>query len=354
MCEICAAARSFQTVAVIAMYLTTRHAFTLLMGFAVLRPVALKAQQIEGVCFSAPPREVGDSSIAQVQAIGADWICLMPYAFASTDDARIRFDPNGDQYWGEQPEGIRAMVRMAKARGMKVMLKPHLWLGHGQFTGTYVPDPAIGWAPYEQSYQDYILYYAKLAHEIGVDLFCIGTEMQAFVQARPIYWNKLIDKVSDAFQGPLTYAANWDEVTDFPLWNRMDYIGVDGYFPLCEKDRPSMKELETGWSTHVDALARLSATEDRPVLFTEMGYCSTENCAAKPWSEDRDAVPDQQAQAMAWQAFFNVFADKSWYAGCFVWKWFAYKNGYGERQGNGFSPQGKAAMNVLRKAFKGG
>lgn len=335
------------------MYLTTRLTIALFLGLTVLYPEGSQAQKIQGVCFSAPRSEVGDSSIAQVQDIGADWICLMPYAFARAEDARVRFDPDGDQYWGERPAGIRAMVRMAKARGMKVMLKPHLWLGHGQFTGTYVPDSTIGWATYEQSYQAYILYYAKLGHAIGVDLFCIGTEMQAFVQARPIYWNKLIDKVSDAFHGPLTYAANWDEVTNFPLWNRMDYIGVDGYFPICEKDRPTLAELEAGWKQHTDELARLSASEDRQVLFTEMGYCCTADCAARPWSEGPDAPLDERAQARAWQAFFNVNADKPWYAGCFVWKWFASVPKNEARRGNGFSPQGRAAMSVLRKEFKG-
>ena len=335
------------------MYLTTSFFCTLLSACALCFTGRVEAQRIEGVCFSAPPREVGDSSIAQVQSLGANWICLMPYAFARTEDATVRFDPDGDQYWGERPVGIRAMVRMAKARGMKVMLKPHLWLGHGQFTGTYVPDHAIGWVAYEQSYQEYILYYAKLAHDVGADLFCIGTEMQAFVQARPIYWNKLTDKVSDAFQGPLTYAANWDEVTGFPFWGRMEYIGVDGYFPICAKDRPTLAELEAGWKPHTDALAQLSHRADRPVLFTEMGYCCTSGCAAEPWSEDPEAQLDEQAQARAWQAFFNACGGKPWYAGCFVWKWFADIPGNEEPRGNGFSPQGRAAMNVLRKEFLG-
>ncbi len=334
------------------MYLTTRLIGTLFLVAFFCWPGRSEAQKIEGVCFSAPQTEVGDSSLAQVQAIGANWICLMPYAFARTEDGVVHFNPNGDQYWGERPVGIRAMVRMAKARGMKVMLKPHLWLGHGQFTGTYVPDTAIGWTPYEQSYQEYILFYAKLSHEIGVDLFCVGTEMQAFVQARPIYWNKLIDKVSDTFQGPLTYAANWDEVANFPLWGRMEYIGVDGYYPICEKLRPSIPELEAGWKQYADSLAQLSSRVDRPVLFTEMGYCCTADCAAQPWTEDSRSSRDVQAQARAWQAFFNVFADKPWYAGCFVWKWFANVRPHEEWRGNGFSPQGTEALQVIKKAFK--
>lgn len=335
------------------MYLTTRFFCALCLALALCLPGGAEAQRIEGVCFSAPRNEVGDTSIAQVQAIGANWICLMPYAFARTEDAKVRFNPDGGQYWGEMPIGIRAMVRMAKAHGMKVMLKPHLWLGHGEFTGTYVPDSTIGWEPYEQSYQEYILYYAKLAREIGVDLFCIGTEMQAFVQARPIYWNKLIDKISDTFQGPLTYAANWDEASSFPFWGRMDHIGVDGYYPICDKVRPTLMELEAGLRQHADELERLSTVEDRPVLFTEMGYCCTSDCAARPWSSDPEAPLDEPAQAQAWQAFFNVYADKPWYAGCFVWKWFAYVPKDEARRGNGFSPQGRAAMDVLRSEFNG-
>ncbi|MBK7247104.1 MAG: hypothetical protein IPI05_05500 [Flavobacteriales bacterium] len=173
-----------------------------------------------------------------------------------------------------------------------------------------------------------------------MDLFCIGTEMQAFVQARPIYWNKLIDKISDTFQGPLTYAANWDEASSFPFWGRMDHIGVDGYYPICDKVRPTLMELEAGWRQHADELERLSTVEDRPVLFTEMGYCCTSDCAARPWSSDPEAPLDEPAQAQAWQAFFNVYADKPWYAGCFVWKWFAYVPKDEARRGNGFSRQG--------------
>lgn len=335
------------------MYLTRSFLKLVCCAFVVIGTWRIQAQPIEGVCFSAPAEEVGDASMAQVQAIGADWICLMPYAFARNEDGLVRFDPDGHQYWGERPVGIRAMVRMAKARGMKVMLKPHLWLGHGGFTGTYVPDSAIGWEGYERSYRDYILYFATLARETGVDLFCIGTEMQAFVQARPAYWNKLIDKVSDAYQGPLTYAANWDEVQDVPFWSRMRYIGVDGYFPITAEPAPSLSALEAGWQPHVEALAQLSARVDRPVLFTEIGYCCTSACAARPWSEDPEAPLDEAAQSRAWQAFFNAQRDKPWYAGCFVWKWFAAPDLDEERRGNGFSPQGRAAMDVVRKEFKG-
>ncbi len=310
------------------------------------------AQMIQGVCFSGPPRAIGDSSMARVQAIGAEWIALMPYAYGPDADGRIIFLPEGGQWWGEGPDGIRSMVRMAKARGMKVMLKPHLWLGHGRFTGTYAPDSATGWKPFEESYARYVLHYALLARELDVDLFCIGTELERFVHERTGFWQILVDRVSDAYQGPLTYAANWDEVERFPLWKRMDHIGVDGYFPLCMAERPDMELLAASWRPHKAMLKDISTRMGRPVLFTEMGYCSSSSCAAEPWKEDRNATRDEGAQAMAYEAFFTAFRNEPYFSGCFVWKWFADHGIREERHGVGYSPQGKLAIEVLREAYQ--
>jgi len=321
------------------------------IGFAAVSQ-STHAQKIQGVCFSAPPREVGDTCIAQVQAIGAEWVCFIPYAYGPDNNGRIIFDPNGHQWWGERPVGIRAMVAMAKARGLKVMLKPHLWLGHGEFTGAYEPDPAVGWGPFEQSYAEYVLYFAKLATELDVDLFCIGTEMERFVTQRTNYWQVLIDRISEEYNGPLTYAANWDEVVRFPLWKRMAYIGVDGYFPLCQKGDPTMAELRTGWEPHLAMLKELSLRLDRPVLFTELGYTNTSTCAKEPWAEDQDAVRNEAAQALAFEAFFHVFSKETWYSGCFIWKWFAEGGVRESRNGVGFSLQRKVAIRVLKEHFQ--
>jgi len=307
---------------------------------------------IQGVCFSGPPNAVEDADIGHVEAIGAEWICFIPYAYGPAADGRVTTELRGGQWWGERSEGLRAMITMAKKRGMKVMLKPHLWLGHGAFTGTYAPDPAIGWGPFEVSYAEYVLQCAELAAELDVDLFCIGTELQRFVQERTNYWQILIDRIGNIYHGPLTYAANWDEVMHFPLWKRLAFIGVDGYFPLCSVEGPTLDQLKNGWRPHVEQLESLSKRNDRPVLFTELGYCCTTTCAAEPWNEDRNAVRSEGAQAKAYKAFFEVFKGQDWYAGCFIWKWFADGGQREERHGVGFSPQGKEAMVPLREAFK--
>lgn len=323
--------------------------YSLLIVALVCSIGSAHGQKIHGISFSGPPRPVGDSCLAQIRAVGAEWVCFVPYAFGPDESGRLVFNIGDRQWWGERPDGIRQLVRMAKAKGLKVMLKPHLWLGHGEFTGRYTPPG--GWEPFEASYTEYVLLWAEIAKETGVDLYCVGTELEGFVHERTAFWQRLIDRVSDVYEGPLTYAANWDEVARFPLWKRMAHIGVDGYFPLCTAHRPKLHELEQGWRIHVDMLAALSKSVGRPVLFTEMGYCCSSNCAAEPWKEHGDAIRDESAQEMAYRAFFKVFSELPWYSGCFVWKWFA-EGGVRENRNNvGFSPQNKLAMRTLRRAF---
>lgn len=312
----------------------------------------LCGQPIQGVCFTGPDRPVGDTALAPLVELGADQVCFMPYAFSRAEGDDHRVQQADWQWWGEREEGLEQLVHMAHAQGLRVMMKPHLWLGHGQFTGHYDPGSEAGWRSFEESYADYVVHYARLSRQWGVDLFCLGTELDHFVQSRPAFWQRLIDRVSDAFQGPLTYAANWDEVERVPFWGRMSFIGVDGYFPLCPAPNPSASELDEAWTPHLDRLEALSARLRRPVLFTEIGYCCTATCAAEPWKEDPRAPKDEAAQHAAWSAFFRNVTGRPWYAGCFVWKWHAYRpSGEADGPGNGYSPQGLPALDVLREAF---
>ena len=52
---------------------------------------------------------------------------MVPYAFCNTNSPKVVFD-HPSQWWGEKPEGIKQTIELAKANGLKVMLKPHLWV----------------------------------------------------------------------------------------------------------------------------------------------------------------------------------------------------------------------------------
>lgn len=281
-------------------------------------------------------------------AVGAEWVALVPYAFGPGEDGRLQWNAEDWQWWGETEHGTRTQIRLAKAAGLKVMMKPHLWLEHGAFTGTY---DATNWEAFAASYRDYLLQFARVAETEGAEVLCIGTELRCFTEQQPAYWNALIDTLRAVYHGKLTYAANWDEVAHVPFWSQLDLIGVDGYFPLTPRPTSNVDSIAAGWAPHVRLLGALSARVNKPVLFTEMGYTCTTHCTVEPWKEDNSAPSDQHAQAAAYAAFFRTMHAQPWYAGCFVWKWFADGGKRSERQENDFSPQGKAALSVMSSAF---
>ncbi len=109
--------------------------------------------------------------------------------------------------------------------------------------------------------------------------------------------------VADRFSGPLTYAANWDEVSQVQFWESLDLIGVDAYYPLAgEGEVPTEESLAAAWQPNVDSLKGLSEQWGRPVLITEVGYPTQATAAFNPFEVTEGEPADQAAQALAYQA----------------------------------------------------
>ena len=52
------------------------------------------------------------------------------------------------------------------------------------------------WKVLEDSYTKFIMEYAQLAQEVNADIFCIGTELEKFIENRSNYWSNLIAKIA--------------------------------------------------------------------------------------------------------------------------------------------------------------
>ena len=233
-----------------------------------------------------------------------------------------------------------------------IMLKPQIWVWRGEFTGDIVMESEENWKKLEASYTSFALTYAKLAEEMQVEIYCIGTELEEFVKARPEYWTDLIQKIRGIYKGKLTYAANWDEYTRTPFWKDVDYIGVDAYFPLSDERNPKKEEMALGWQKWKTNLAQISSEIDKPVLFTEFGYRSMDYTAKKPWLVDRNEMDvNLQAQSDALGVTFEEFWKEDWFAGGFIWKWFIHHNDVGGSGNNRFTPQNKPAETVIKAHY---
>ena len=285
--------------------------------------------------------------------VNSNYVALMPFGFIKNlSEPEIRFNTKR-QWFGERKEGIQQYAEEFRKKKIKVMLKPQIWVWGGEYTGYIEMNSEENWKTLEDSYEKFILLYAKAAQSINADILCIGTELEKFVANRPDYWKSLIKKIKKVYKGKLTYAANWDEFKRVNFWNQLDYIGVDAYFPLCESKSPTIQELEIGWKPHKDEIQKIQSRYQKPVLFTEFGYRSVDFTGKEPWDSKRvEGSINLSAQANGLQAIYNQFWKEDWFAGGFLWKWFHRHERVGGENNNRFTPQNKPAEQLVQKLYK--
>lgn len=289
-----------------------------------------------------------------VLEVGANWIAVVPYAFTRRGTPVVRYAVAGWQWWGERPEGICETIRLAHAAGLRVMLKPQLYIP-GSWTGDLTFDNDEDWRQWEEQYARYILDMARIADSLNVELYCIGTEFRASIAQRPAFWPALIAQVRQAYRGPLTYSANWDDWEAVPFWGQLDYIGLSAYFPLIEADTPQVEQLKAAWKPHVQRLRDFSQRWQKPVLFTEFGYLSVNGAAGRTWELEKNIqrLPvNELAQAHCLEAIFATFQPEPWWAGGFLWKWFPHMRGHEGYPERDYTPQGKLAERTLRQWYR--
>lgn len=309
--------------------------------------------KINGVSFVAAPEKVVQGDIDQLLQVNANHAAVMPFGFIR-DISSPEIVHNTDRQWfGETRKGAKQYIELLRKNGVEVMVKPQIWIWHGEFTGTLKMKSEADWKTLERSYDDFILTYARLAEETKAPLFCIGTELEQFVKNRPKYWKGLIQKIRQIYSGKLTYAANWDEYPRTTFWEDLDFIGIDAYFPLSEERTPTVEQLKEGWQPWKKKIKALSESKNKPVIFTEFGYRSMDFTAKKPWLVDRnDENVNLEGQVNAKKAIFAEFWTEDWFAGGYVWKWFINHENSGGTKDNRFTPQNKPAQKVIADVYK--
>jgi len=279
---------------------------------------------------------------------------VIPYAYTPQGNPKVSFGTSSWQWWGETVEGATESIKQAHANELLVMLKPQVYIP-GSWPGGMTFKNESEWLQWETDYEKYILTFARIAAEQEVALFCIGTEFKMSSIGRPEYWESLILKIKEIYSGKLTYAANWDEYNQITFWDKLDFIGVDAYFPLTDEAVPSVESLVSFWAQYEREIKKVSDKYDRPILFTEYGYMSVEGCAGKTWvlEADRSILKyNEQAQANAFDAIYEVFFDKEYWAGGFIWKWYPGEFAGKKRMHKDYTPQNKIGEGVLAKWYK--
>jgi len=252
--------------------------------------------------------------------IGANWIAVTEFAYMpAIDKPQLRF--------GRDPsmlhDDVATTVADAHRRGIKVLVKPHLWsraFGYGKYAGDIEMTSEADWATWFSAYGDYVVDSAARAQAAGADAFCLGVELQKTTH-RTQDWRALIARVRGVFKGALTYAATHGEWVNIEFWDDLDCIGINAYFQLADTASPDEATVRERWARAYAMIDPVARRFGKPVCFTELGYTVSSKAAMQPWAYD-ESDPDPALQAMLYRVAIDEASKRDYMVGVFVWKWF--------------------------------
>ena len=209
-------------------------------------------------------------------------------------------------------------IRDAHALGLKVMVKPHVWV-QGSWAGTVEPPSPDGWRTWFERYRAALLPIARIAAEESAEALSIGTELEKTTQRPGMAGHHR--RGAAGVSGLLTYAAhNVEEAEAVPFWDELDAIGVTLYPPLGDdRDRTgAVRDARTAATARCAGRTRGQAGDrrrDRASLGARRG--------AKPWesAEERAAEPDPRSRPRC-SPIGSMCSTVRRSQGVLVWRWF--------------------------------
>ena len=310
--------------------------------------------KVDGVNFVSPAKPVKPDCFTHLANIDASWVAFNPFAFGEPGNSHIAHDLKW-QWWGEKKSGTLEMAKLAKAEGLKICIKPHIWVKGQGWPGDFTLETEAEWRTWEKDYKAYVMGLLDVAIEQNIEMFALGTEVRIAARERPGFWRHLIRAIREKYDGKLTYASNWDNYQSVPFWDELDYIGVDAYFPLIPDVNPSVDQLVRAWKPYVQQLEEFSQRVGRPILFTEYGYRSVPKTVWKQWEIEEhwnfDGESDEESQNRAYEAIYRSFWHHEWFAGGFLWKWYDDYPNAGGANNTDYTPQNKPAEQIIKKWY---
>lgn len=281
--------------------------------------------------------------LVRIRDAGANWVSFTPFAWLGDPSVPELGNSTDSGPDGESDEAVCEAAARARALGLRVWLKPHVWTRGWAGELSFTPS---GWQRFFDRYEQLALHWALLADREQLGGYFVGHELASSTTADPIRWRALIGRVRRVYGGLLSYGANWDEAARVPFWDQLDVIGVSFYAPLAEAPTRDAGALRAGAARALAGLHALAKRFGRPVLLAELGYAPSATAAVRPWEELR-GVSDPDMQRACYEGAIAGMEPCEWLAGASFWKW-----GSSARTGDDdFDPRGRPAEAVLLRAL---
>ncbi|HEY3244879.1 MAG TPA: hypothetical protein VGM03_16180 [Phycisphaerae bacterium] len=296
------------------------------------------------------PVERYGALIREIAELGADTVLLSTNGYQERiDSTLIEIDPEKtptDAQWLQ-------LFDIAHRAGLRTLFMPKILLKDtrgGHWRGQIAP---VSWDGWFTQYRRFMVERAKLAAAGGVEVFSIGSELIS-TEKFTDQWRETIRQVRDVFPGRLIYSSNWDHYTSIQFWDALDLVGMTTYYNLDRAGRgvPSVEALTAAWRPIRDEILEWQADIDRPLVFTEVGWCSQEGCSSQPWNyflRDKCSPDGLTEQANNYEGFIRAWDGVEQVGGVIWWEWTPVPGG---AEDHSYTPRGKPAEQRLREYFR--
>ncbi len=247
-------------------------------------------------------------------------------------------------------DDLLALIRAARADQLQVLLMPVVLLSQPkgrEWRGLIDPPD---WDRWWADYRKLLIYMADIANEAQAEALLVGSELVSTEQNEPA-WRETIRLVRERYSGAIGYSANWDTYQKVQFWDALDFAGMTTYFELAEADGANVQQLRAAWAPIQHDILTWRRQIDKPLVFTEVGWCSQRGAAVQPWNYYRDTTATAEGleeQRRLYHAFIDTWRGVANVKGVIWWEWGLNQGGENDY---GYTPRGKPAERVLRQWF---
>lgn len=273
--------------------------------------------------------------------VGVNFIILVPNGLQDTPQSEeICYNSN----FNVSDEELKNIIAYAKKIGLRVALKPTVnckngtWRAHINFFDEDVHcEPK--WGNWFKSYTDFQLHYARIAKEMGCEMFIAGCEM-VMSEHREEEWRKLISDIRGVYNGIVSYNTDKYQEHNVKWWDCIDVISSSGYYPLLD------------WEKELDRIEKVVKKFNKPFFFAEAGCMSTKGSSAVPNDWGLDGEVDLKEQAEWYKAMFAASLKRKWVSGFVMWDWAWNQYSLSKAKDHkGYEVYGKPAEKVIKKYY---
>jgi serralysin len=269
----------------------------------------------KGVSFQSRGTEDFASADFQKSVLNATTLGVNHISLVVTYYQYGRNDSNLYRGWNTASDAaLTAGTNYAKSLGLQVSYK--LFVESNDGWRAYIqPSNKAQWF---QQYSGIAVGLGKVAQASGAEMIVLGTEMVGIAAAdqdpaNTQYWYNLIAAVRSVYAGQLTYGGNWggayDEKNNIKFWDALDFIGVSAYFEPGRAGAYDAASIKNFWSgIDKNDLGPLSAKWGKEIIFTEVGYRSTDGSLDRPWEYGDGGNYNSYNQEVAYEGLLGYFA----------------------------------------------